>query len=115
METLDAVEQGEAVYVLTGPLYERDMERLPGADEPHRIPSGYWKIVLVGGDPSTIQAASFIFEQETLRSFSVIEALSTINEVERRSGLDFLWQLEDGLEEQIENDGFEEWARGWVE
>ncbi len=115
VETRDAVEQGAAVYVLTGPLYERAMERLPGADEPHRIPSGYWKIVLIGGDPITIQAASFIFDQETPRSFSVIEALSTINEVERRSGLDFLWQLEDEVEEEIESGRFEEWARGWVE
>ena len=34
----------QPVYVMTGPLYERDMEALPGADEPHKVPSGYWNL-----------------------------------------------------------------------
>ena len=33
-----------AVYVITGTLYERDMAPLPQA-EPHKVPSGYWKII----------------------------------------------------------------------
>ena len=32
-----------AIYVMTGPLYEREMPDLPGADEAHQVPSGYWK------------------------------------------------------------------------
>ena len=35
------------VWVMTGPLYERNMRELPQADEPHKVPSGYWKIVVV--------------------------------------------------------------------
>ena len=35
------------VFVATGPLYERPMPPLPGADESHVVPSGYWKVVSV--------------------------------------------------------------------
>ncbi|WP_420402968.1 DNA/RNA non-specific endonuclease [Nisaea sp.] len=78
------------VHVLTGPLYEREMPPLPEADEPHRVPSGYWKIVLLTrGD--TVQAAGFVLDQETPRragycdgSFAV-----TVAEIARRSGLVF--------------------------
>ena len=70
--------------------------------------------MLVGDDPSTIQAASFIFGQEPPYP-AVTDAPVTINEVERRSQLDLLWQLEDELEEQIESERFEEWAESWVQ
>lgn len=34
-----------AVYVVTGPLFERMMPPLPHANERHRVPSGYWKVI----------------------------------------------------------------------
>ncbi|MEL7833022.1 DNA/RNA non-specific endonuclease [Fodinibius sp. Rm-B-1B1-1] len=36
-----------SVYVMTGPLYEKEMPSLPEADEDHKIPNGYWKIVAI--------------------------------------------------------------------
>ena len=54
------------VYVMTGPLYERQMPALPGADETHRVPSGYWKIVAIQNG-NGIRAAAFIFDQNTPR------------------------------------------------
>ena len=33
------------LYVITGTLYRNDMDALPKADEPHAIPSDYYKIV----------------------------------------------------------------------
>ena len=56
------------VYVLTGPLYEKDMPKLPGADENHKIPSGYWKIIIYqdnSNDPNTLRTPAFIFPQDT--------------------------------------------------
>lgn len=35
--------QNFGVYVLTGPLFERVLPPMPGADERHRVPSGYWR------------------------------------------------------------------------
>lgn len=107
----DLVEAKDAVYVMTGPLYEREMPSLPGADETHKIPSGYWKIiVLPAKNINEIKTASFIFNQDTPRSDKVVSHLSTIDEIERRSGLDFLWELPDKVEEKIENSNFKEWT-----
>jgi len=35
----------ETIYVITGTAYLEEMPTLPGADEPHRIPSALWTIV----------------------------------------------------------------------
>lgn len=108
----DLVEEGNTVFVMTGPLYERDMDPLPQADEPHRVPSGYWKIMIIEPQRSSdpILAASFIFDQETPTGYAVIDQLCTIDEVEQRSGLDFLREMPDGDENQIESNDFKEWA-----
>lgn len=91
----------EALFGLTGPLYERTMPQLPRADEPHRIPSGYWKIVSVQqGD--TIEVAAFIMDQDTPRGDHFCDHLTTVDEVEQRSGLDFFAALDDSLENEME-------------
>ena len=98
---------------MTGPLYERPMTPLPHADETHTVPSGYWKIILVQLDDNSlnsIRAASYIFEQETPRSDSLMTHLTTINEIETRSGLDFLRELPNTLEQNIQADRFVAWA-----
>lgn len=33
------------LYVITGPTFDKPMPSMPGADEPHKVPSGYFKIV----------------------------------------------------------------------
>lgn len=104
---------GNVIYVMTGPVYEKDMPSLPGADEPHRIPSGYWKIIVVPGKyVNTLEVAAFIFKQDTPRNDTVIDHLCTINEIEKRSGLDFLRELPDDIEEKIESNNNEGWVKG---
>jgi endonuclease G len=73
----------EAVFVVTGPLYEEDTHDLPQADEPHRIPSGYWKVVSMraGG------AAGFIFSQAPDEG-TYCDHIAPVSEIESRSGLD---------------------------
>ncbi|SDM48787.1 endonuclease G [Maricaulis salignorans] len=71
------------LYVLTGPLYERDMPGLDNAGEPHRVPSAYWKLVIDAAGNST----GFLFDQETPRDADYCDHRSTLAEIERRSGL----------------------------
>ncbi|MBA7580448.1 hypothetical protein ES708_22339 [subsurface metagenome] len=106
------VKAGKVVYVLTGPLYGREMAPLPGADEPHKVPSGYWKIIIVQPDKSydSIKTTSFIFDQETPRKGVVIDHLCTINEIETKTGLDFLRDLPDAIEEKIEGSIDRNWS-----
>jgi endonuclease G len=92
------------VYVMTGPLYNSRMPSLPGADEPHKVPSGYWKIICIKPKHSlnSIITAAYIFPQNTPRRGSLSQYMVSIDEVERQSGLDFLWELPDEIEARIE-------------
>lgn len=104
------VELYDEIYVMTGTLYERDMPALPRADEEHKIPSGYWKIIIYESPNGYVNASSFIFDQETPRNDKMIDHLVTIDEIEEKSGLDFLWMLESYKETAIEKNKNEEWA-----
>jgi len=98
----DVVNDGNTVYVMTGPLYERAMDSLPNADEAHQVPSGYWKVVCMDNGNS-INVAAFIFDAATPSNAEVKDQLTTIDAVELRSGLDILWMLEDSKEATLEN------------
>jgi len=77
-----------SIYVVTGPIYEYNLASLPGADESHRIPSGYWKVIYVNN--GSIQTAAFLMDQSTPRSANFCQSIVTINNVESRSGLNIL-------------------------
>lgn len=83
------------VHVLTGPLYEREMPTLPGADEPHRVPSGYWKIIsLLRGDE--LEVAGFVLDQEVPRKADFCDRAyeASVAGIAVRSGLAFTPELE---------------------
>lgn len=76
---------GRAVYVITGPLFERFMKPMPSAPELHRVPSGYWKIIaLADGRMST-----FIMDQNTARNGDHCMLRSNLMHVQLRSRLLF--------------------------
>lgn len=77
---------GKTVHVITGPVYERDMPRLPGTTKDHRVPSGYWKVVAVQDGNST-RASSFFFEQETPRGINYCTKRMPLDDVEVRAKL----------------------------
>ncbi|MBD1584684.1 DNA/RNA non-specific endonuclease [Pseudoalteromonas sp. S16_S37] len=86
------VRTGENAYVVTGPLYEYYFATLPGANESHTIPSGYFKVVVtING--SNVTASAFIMEQTASRSLDYCGTEVTIDEVEQRSGLNLLPNL----------------------
>jgi endonuclease G len=82
----------EGVYVSTGTLYESPRPSLPGADEAHIVPSGYWKIVAVETSEVTTLAA-FMFDQEYASRRSFCDALTTPSRIEDASGLTFFHEL----------------------
>jgi len=63
MAVRNAVSFRNSLYVITGTLYLEEEEPLPGADEPHIIPSAYFKVIydLKGN------GASFLFNQDLPR------------------------------------------------
>lgn len=74
------------LYVVTGPLFdenENQME-LPGADEDHRIPTGYFKVIV---HKKSKKNSAFIFDQDVDRSLKYCEGIAPLSEVESKSGL----------------------------
>lgn len=56
----DAVGFRNSLYVITGTLYSENEKPLPQADETHKVPSAYFKVIY----DSKGNAASFIFDQD---------------------------------------------------
>ncbi|WP_448111270.1 DNA/RNA non-specific endonuclease [Pseudomonas lini] len=90
----------DAVYVATGPLYEKNIGSLPGTNKVHTIPSGYWKVIFTGSTPANGLYAAFIMEQSTPRSANFCDFQVTVNEIEERSRLT-LWS---GLPQHIQTE-----------
>ncbi|MCV2885672.1 DNA/RNA non-specific endonuclease [Aestuariibacter sp. AA17] len=86
----DYVRTGQGVYVVTGPLYEYYFATLPGANENHTIPSGYFKVVFTLSSSGWIEASAFIMEQTASRTLNYCTTEVTVNEVETRTGLNFM-------------------------
>lgn len=82
-ENVLAKAENIAVYVITGPLYERMMPRLPKADERHRVPSGYWKVIATNDG----RMAAFIMDTGAPRDLKYCATRVTLDEVELRARL----------------------------
>ena len=79
-ETAAVKRGGGPIYVLTGPLHERMMRPLPGALAVHRVPSGYWKIVIAAD-----RATGFILDQRTGRNERHCDMRAPIDEISLRA------------------------------
>lgn len=74
---------GGALYVYTGPLYERRMKPLPAGPKYHRVPSGYWKVIALPDG----RMSAFIMDQNTPRNANHCDYRVPLVEVELRSRL----------------------------
>ena len=73
------------VYVVTGPTHDPNEEamQLPGADEPHQVPTGYFKVVADGKGRVT----AFLFDQDTDSDMDYCDGITTLKDVQKVSGL----------------------------
>jgi len=92
----------DTIYVITGPVYEKYIGTLPNADEKHKIPSGYWKIIIINKNQNLITLA-FKMDQNTPRKYDFTKSVTSIDSIEKLTGLDFLWELNDKIEGTIES------------
>ena len=93
---------GVDVWVMTGPLYEWSMAKLPSTKKMHIVPSSYWKIISVVQD-DTIRSSAFYFYQDTPKRAKYCDHMKTIDFVEAKSGLDFFpdYADQDVLEKEL--------------
>ena len=92
---------GQPVFVVTGPLYEWYFGSLPGADESHIIPSGYYK-VLIAVINGTVKAQAFIMQQNSARADNFCSKEVTIDEVEMRAGINIMPSLSSTIQAPVE-------------
>ncbi len=109
----DLVLRHGSAWVMAGPIYEVNMPPLPNCDDSHTVPSAFWKIVAIS-DHGTLHVAAFIMEQTAPRTSPVLNYLTTVDEVEKRAGLDFFWQLPSPDQDTLESVKPLPWVQSWL-
>ena len=98
--------------MLTGPFYEIPPEpELPHANEPHTVPSGYWKIIIMK-EGTSLRVAAFIMDQDTPRSSPLQDHVVKVKDVQTKSKLNFFWELLDTVETELEDRQDAAWIIG---
>jgi len=115
----DLVDKYGHVWGMSGPLYERDMEPLPQATKPHKVPSGFWMIVVASNKenpkgPKDLKVAAFIMDQDTARQYNPQESLKSVDEVQNRSKLNFFWELSPLDQSSLESQKATTWVQEWL-
>lgn len=107
------------VWGMSGPLYEKDMPPLPKTTKFHKVPSGFWMIVVASNkenpaSPQDLKVAAFIMGQDTPRTFRPAESLVAVEEVEKRTKLNFFWQLSAADQKKLESQKSTAWVQEWL-
>ncbi|QGX40692.1 DNA/RNA non-specific endonuclease [Permianibacter aggregans] len=92
---------GKNVFIVTGPLYEWYVGELPGANESHVIPSGYFKVLITNSN-GWIDASAFIMEQNLGKNANFCGREVTIDQVEQRAGINIMPMLPAYKESAVE-------------
>jgi endonuclease G len=87
------------LWVCTGPIFEGTIEALDSGVE---IPDAFYKII-VDETGSTIRVLAFIIPQNVPAGAELGTFLTTVDEIETRTGFDFLWALDDATESVLES------------
>lgn len=88
-------------WVITGPIFDDNPQRLKNTNI--AIPKAFYKIFIVPATANNqVKTLAFIMPQTANPKDSLLKYVTTIDEVERQTQIDFLWQLEDDIENEIE-------------
>lgn len=92
-------QQFKTVWVLTGPIFDPNIERLKSSYWVE-IPDAFYKIYFALPDKKML---AFIVPQEVRGKEPLDHFLVSVDEVEEKIGFDFFHELEDTREEQLES------------
>ncbi len=87
------------VWVIVGPVFGANPKTLRGGVA---VPEAFFKII-VDESEGKLRTLAFIVPQETAADAEPRRYLTTIDEIQRRTGLDFLSELEDAAEREVES------------
>jgi endonuclease G len=88
----------DSLYVVTGPIFDSVMPTIG----PHRVavPKAYYKVLLQKRNGNWVGIGFILPNSNTKVEFK--EYVTSIDKVEEITGLDFFWELEDDMEDEIE-------------
>ena len=91
----------DKVWVVTGPIFDDKIERLKSSNY-IEIPDEFYKVYigLKGNQPP--KALAFIMPQKVRGNEPLTKYVTSIDEVERKTNLDFFADLDDKIEDEIE-------------
>jgi endonuclease G len=100
------VQQRGRLTIITGPIFEvRDNAvtyRVIGQNNV-AVPSHFYKIIVDNNDPNNVQALAFMMPNRALTGDHYREYLTTIERIERATGLDFLSSLPAAVQHTVES------------
>ncbi len=88
------------VWVITGTIFDDNIEYLKSSRV--EIPDSFYKILVVFDENKKPHTLAFLMPQNVYGNEPLDRYLTTIDEIERLSGFDFLHKLDDSLENAIE-------------
>lgn len=102
MELYQFTDQSKELWVFTGPLFDGRATYLK-KNSPIQIPDAFYKIYIKVAHDGSIETLSFILPQMAKPSDKLEKYIVNIDEIEKKSGFDFLRELDDHLEERVES------------
>lgn len=99
----DLANEYHELYVVTGPIYEGNEASIGNGVV---IPSAFYKVVL---DPYYNDAIAFIVPHRDVSGSELVDFVTTIDDVEERTNLDFFSNTNDDIENSMESMLWEMW------
>lgn len=100
------VEQRGTLTIITGPVFATEVDRVSyqviGRNNV-AVPTHFYKIIVDARDLSNVEALAFMLPNERLSNRQYSEFLTTIDEIETATGLDFLSELPAAEEYTVES------------
>lgn len=103
----DWVNSRGELYVVTGCIYGTSNPKTIGPNHV-AVPTAFYKVVF---DPIRVDAIAFIIPNRKEESSDLPKFITSVSKVEQETGLDFLSELDDGVESLIEAKADPFWIR----
>lgn len=91
------------IYIVAGPIFYSDHYKTIGENKV-AVPNAFFKVVLrIGSTTETTKTIGFIYGNQT-GCHDMDYYVHSVDEVEKATGMDFFYQLDDKLEDRIERE-----------
>lgn len=94
-----AMSRGE-IYIFTGPIYAQGEEIKTIGENNVAVPTHFYKVIF---DPIRIEVIAFIMPNMEIKGEGISSFISSVDEVEEKTGLDFLSNINNDIQEAIES------------